>query len=91
MNNICVPCTLILTLIVHCFHVDLLSSSADGKITTLDKKNFEEKVKKPRDNLELLTVLDDATVKDGKDIEVAIRMRDCGRDCTFALTHVYWA
>jgi len=63
----------------------------DGKVTTLDKRAFEERIKKPRDNLELLTVLDDASAKAGKEIEVAIRMRDCGRDCAFALTHVYWA
>lgn len=75
----------------YSFLLALLSPSTDGKITTLDKKQFEERIKKPRDNLELLTILDDLSVKDGKEIEVAIRMRDCGRECTFALTHIYWA
>ena len=62
-----------------------------GEITTLDKASFEDRLKSPREGLGLLTILDDASVKDGKEIEVAIRMRDCGRDCTFALTHVFWA
>lgn len=62
-----------------------------GDITTLDKASFEDRLKSPREGLGLLTILDDASVKGGKEIEVAIRMRDCGRDCTFALTHVFWA
>ena len=80
-------------------HYPLLSSSSccrfdyavGGEITTLDKASFEDRLKNPREGLGLLTILDDASVKDGKEIEVAIRMRDCGRDCTFALTHVFWA
>lgn len=62
-----------------------------GEITTLDKASFEDRLKSPREGLGLLTILDDTSVEDGKEIEVAIRMRDCGRDCTFALTHVFWA
>ena len=78
------------------FHPFLLFSyrfdySIGGEITTLDKNSFEDRLKSPREGLGLLTILDDASVKDGKEIEVAIRMRDCGRDCTFALTHVFWA
>lgn len=61
----------------------------DGTIQTLKKKEFEEKIAKPQDNIELLTVLDDPSMK--KDLEVAIRLRGCGRECAIALTHVYWA
>lgn len=62
-----------------------------GEISTLDKKSFEDRLKSPRDDLQFLTILDDASVKDRDEIKVAIRMRDCGRDCTFALTHVFWS
>lgn len=53
--------------------------------------------KRKKDNqrvVEVFTLLDDeAFVKEGekKDVEVAIRMRGCGDEKVFSLTHVYWA
>ena len=64
----------------------------DGKITTLSKEEFLEKNHHIQRVVEILTLLDDPTfTSEAKDVEVAIRMKGCGRACTFALTHVYWA
>jgi len=64
----------------------------DGKITSLNKEQFIEKRKKVQRVMEVLTLLDDPNFTSSpKTVEVAIRMRNCGRQCTLALTHVYWA
>lgn len=66
--------------------------SIDGRITTLSKEEFAEKLKEPQRVVELLTLLDDPNfTKTPKNVEVAFRMRGCGRTCTIALSHVYWA
>jgi hypothetical protein len=64
----------------------------DGKITTLNKDAFLEQKKQVQRVVETLTLLDDPDfTADAKDVEIAIRMRGCGKDCTFGLSHVYWA
>ena len=64
----------------------------DGKITSLSKAEFLELRKKPQRVMEMLTLLDDPNfTSSARDVEVAFRMRNCGRTCTFALSHVYWA
>lgn len=73
------------------FHFDF---AVDGNITTHDLEQFKEASKQIQRVVEVLTMLDDPEyVKDGeeKDVELAIRMRGCGRDKVFSLTHVYWA
>jgi hypothetical protein len=64
----------------------------DGKITTLTRDQFLEQKKSVQRVVETITMLDDpgfTTVS--KNVEIAIRMRGCGRECTFAVSHVYWA
>jgi len=65
----------------------------NGKITSLDKKSFVEKVRKLQRVVEVMTILDDENFTGGKEqnIEVAIRMRGCGHDCNIAISHIYWA
>jgi hypothetical protein len=66
--------------------------SIDGKITTLSKDEFKDRVKKPQRVIELLTVLDDPNfTTTAKNVEVGIRMLGCGRACIMGLSHVYWA
>jgi len=63
-------------------------------VTTLTQEEFSQRKKSPNDEVELLTLLDDPDfVPEGesKDVEVAIRLRNCDHDCTLKLTHVYWA
>jgi hypothetical protein len=73
------------------FHFDF---SVDGNMTTYDLDQFKEANKNVQRVVEVFTMLDDPNyVKKGeeKDVELAIRMRGCGRDKVFSLTHVYWA
>ena len=64
----------------------------DGKITSLTKAQFIEQLKKPQRVVEVLTILDDPSFTSSpKRTRVAFRMRGCGRECTIALSHVYWA
>jgi hypothetical protein len=64
----------------------------NGKITSLNKAEFIDFVKKPQRVVEFITVLDDPDfTTEPTNVEVAFRMRNCGRQCTFALSHVYWA
>lgn len=66
--------------------------AVDGKITSLPRDEFLEKRKKIDRVVEVLTVLDDPNyTTEPKDVEIAIRMRGCGKQCNFALSHVYWA
>jgi hypothetical protein len=64
----------------------------DGKITALTRDQFLEQKKLVQSVVETITLLDNpgfTTVS--KNVEIAIRMRGCGRECTFAVSHVYWA
>jgi hypothetical protein len=62
----------------------------DGKITTLNKQDFIKQRIEAQRVVELWVLLDDPNFSKD-DVEVAFRMRGCGRDCTFGLTHIYWA
>ena len=64
----------------------------NGKVTTLPRDDFLERLTQAQLHrvVWVLTLLDDETFT-GKDVELAIRMRGCGRDCTYGITHVYWA
>ena len=73
------------------FHFDF---AVDGKITTYNREQFKEADKNIQRVVEVFTMLDDPTyVKEGeeKDVELAVRMRGCGNEKVFSLTHVYWA
>jgi hypothetical protein len=66
----------------------------DGKITSWDLDQYKESNKNIQRVVEVFTMLDDGTyVNEGeeKDVELAIRMRGCGNEKVFSLTHVYWA
>jgi hypothetical protein len=68
--------------------------AVDGKITTYNAAEFQQADNAIQRVVECFTMLDDPKyMKDGeeKDVEVAIRMRGCGNDKVFSLTHVYWA
>jgi len=68
--------------------------AVDGKITSWNLEQFQQANKNIQRVVEVFTMLDDPTyVKDGeeKDVELAIRMRGCGDQKVFSLTHVYWA
>lgn len=69
--------------------------AVNGDVTALDKAQFLERKKVLRPGVEILTLLDESDfAKEGegsKDVELGIRMKGCGRDCAFKLTHVYWA
>ncbi len=68
-----------------------LDYAIDGKITTLNLEQFREQTKHPERVVTTLTLLDDPDMKESKDMEVAFRLRNCGRDCAWLITHLYWA
>jgi hypothetical protein len=64
----------------------------DGKITRLPRDEFLGAVAQLQRVLQVLTILDDPNfTSEPKDVEIAMRMTGCGRDCTFGITHIYWA
>lgn len=64
----------------------------DKQVTTWTKTEFEEQLKEIQRASKFVTLLDDPKKFDNKtNVEVALRLRGCGRDCTFKLTHIYWA
>ena len=64
----------------------------DGKVYSLPRDEFLAKKQQLQRVVETLTILDDPDfTSEPKDVEIAIRMRGCARDCTFGLSHVYWA
>jgi hypothetical protein len=64
----------------------------NGKITTLNKDQFTEKLKSVQRVVDIITLLDDPNFATAATkVEVAFRMHGCGQDCALALTHVYWA
>jgi hypothetical protein len=66
--------------------------AVDGKITTLNKDEFKDHIKTPQRVLEFITLLDDPNfTTTEKTVEVAFRMRGCGRSCVIGLSHIYWA
>ena len=70
----------------------LFDYAINGQITTLDRDAFVAKVNKVQRVVETLTLLDDPGRRGREEkVEVAIRMRQCGRKCTLGVTHLYWA
>ena len=65
--------------------------AVNGKISTLNKDAFFEKVSKVQRVVEDLIVLDDTNFGTKENVEVAIRLRGCGVANNFGITHVYWA
>jgi len=66
--------------------------AVDGVVTSLPRDQFLGKLQKLQRVVETLTILDDPNfTASPRDVEIAIRMTGCGRDCTFGLSHVYWA
>jgi len=64
----------------------------NGKVTTMNKKEYVEKRQIVQRVVETLTLLDDPTFVAEGDVELAIRVTGgCGRECTIGLSHVYWA
>jgi hypothetical protein len=65
----------------------------DGKVTSLNHAEFLEQFQLTQRVVELMSLLKDPDYTGGeeKEIEVAIRIFGCGRDQTFALTHIYYA
>lgn len=64
----------------------------DGKVTTLTKSEFLEQKKLIQRVVETITMLDDPNFTEGaRDVEIAIRLRGCGRKVVFGVSHVYWA
>lgn len=65
--------------------------AVNGQFTSLDKASFIEKVQKVQRVVEVVTLLDDPSFGRHEKVEVAIRLRGCGRQCTFGVTHLYWS
>lgn len=65
----------------------------DGKKTVMDRDLFQSSKHKVQRVVGFWYLLDDPEYTKGqeRDVEVAIRMTGCGRETTFALSHVYWA
>ena len=64
----------------------------NGQKTTWSMEEFQKNKKEPQRVFEMFTLLDDPDFTDSPStVELAIRLRDCGRVCTIGLTHVYWA
>ena len=67
--------------------------SIDGKVTSLDRDQYNERKQEIQHLVETLTVLEDPNMNGDheKTIEVAIRITGCKKENVFMLTHVYWA
>ena len=64
----------------------------NGKVTSWNKDEFLERKQDVQRVVETWTLLDDASfTSQPTSVELAIRMRGCGRVCSFGVTHVYWA
>lgn len=61
----------------------------NGKITTLDKAKFLEQRIDLTNLLKVWVLLDDTSVVG--DVEVALRVRQPGRDAPLGVSHIYWA
>lgn len=69
----------------------MLDYAIDGEVTTLNLEQYKERLSVTERVIETLILLDDPDMKESKDIEVAFRMRNCGRGCVWKVTHLYWA
>ena len=70
----------------------VIEYAVDGTITSLDK-SFFEKSKQPVPGMTLVNVFNDETIKEAKDVIVAVRLKGCvdSTSCRIAVTHVYWS
>ena len=64
----------------------------DGKVTTLNKEQFIDKIHAVQRVVAILVLIDDPNYGAKENVEVGIRIRGCGEaDCSLQLTHIYWA
>jgi hypothetical protein len=64
----------------------------DGKVTTLNKEQFIDKIHAVQRVVEILVLIDDPNYGAKENVEVGIRIRGCGEaDCSLQVSHVYWA
>jgi len=64
----------------------------DGVVTTLNKAEFIEKRKTVQRVVEIITLVDDEKfTTEAKDVEIAVRLQGCDKECTIGVSHVYWA
>jgi hypothetical protein len=67
----------------------------DGKVTSLDVAEYNERAKKGKIQrvVETIVLLEDPSYTAGveREVEVAVRIRGCGRHNTFKLSHIYWS
>lgn len=62
----------------------------NGKITSLPWSEFRPKLKRVQRTVYVFTMLDDNNFS-GDNVEIAVRMRNCGRTCRYGVSHVYYA
>lgn len=65
--------------------------SINGQITSLGKTEFLQAKKDLARIVEVMTLLDDETWTEPKDVQVAVRLTGCGRGCTFGVSHLYYS
>ena len=64
----------------------------NGVVTSLNKEKFKEMRKQAQRVVEVLTLMDDPNfTKEPVDVEVAVRLQGCGKECTIGVSHIYWA
>jgi hypothetical protein len=64
-----------------------------GKITTWNLTEWDEHRKDVQRVVHVSTLMDDPDYTGGatKDVELAMRLRGCGRTKAYTLSHVYWS
>ena len=67
--------------------------AVDGKVTSLNLSEWQERSQNVQRVVEVLTLLHDPSYTGGveKEVEIAVRIRGCARVKHFSLTHVYWS
>jgi hypothetical protein len=65
----------------------------DGKVTSMNLEQYNEKKKHVQRVVETIVVLKDPNYTGGqeKEVEVAVRITGCGHDKVMNLNHVYWS
>lgn len=64
----------------------------NGKITRWTKEQFIKNKRFVERVVETFTLLDDPSfTNEETDVEVAIRILECGNECALGVTHIYWA
>lgn len=67
--------------------------AVDGVVTTLNMTEWERRSQHVQRVVEVMTILEDPNYTSGVEtqVEIAVRIRGCGRVKHFTLSHVYWA